>query len=391
MSKHAPELMRPETFAMAVELDKRRVAFWLGHPGKVHPLKRIHQLLVQYWALPKAMLTSRHQLLKQIISAGNAYIRSKNPKKTNSEKVQTVCILVWQANERLRVETFRAQQLEKKINASTNNVKVVGGYGGAMRYERAAKPGGVAITGVDLHEAASSGVLGQVELTGNDLNDFYALKKMLKNLTPDQVLQAGLKLLEYADDDLRSQYAVYVGKEKLKWDETNMPIDTNGCTLGDPPRTSLYAADLGGNFYTRVYDQTDVNRGWFAHSSFLAGDNALCAGTLKIRYGRLIEISNLSGHYQPKREHLSDACRALLEHNYNPSRDGYALLADKAMQYPLTSNKNTGYYRFPLKLFSEAHGVVNNYLDFEVKPADNGYFRYTNLSAAAKRGCQEEP
>ncbi|HZT37287.1 MAG TPA: hypothetical protein VFA28_05275 [Bryobacteraceae bacterium] len=391
MPKHAPELMRPETFELAVDLQKRRVAFWLAHPGKTHPLKRIHELLVQYWSLPKSMIVSRHDLMRRIIAAGNAYIRSKNPKKTNSEKVQAVCVLVWQANERLRVETFRAQQLEKRINAPTNNVKVVGGYGNAMRYERVAKPGGVAVTGVELYEEAQKGTLGNIELTGNDLNDFYALKKLLKNLTPQQILDAGLKVLEYADDDLRAQYAVYVGKNKFKWDETNMPIDTQGCTYGDPPRSALYAADLGGNFYCRVYDQTLENRGWFAHSSFLAGENALCAGTMKIRYGRLIEISNLSGHYQPRREHLADACTAILEHGYDPMADGYALLADKAMQFPLTSNRNTGYYRFPLALFARSKGVVPNYMDFEVRPEANGYFRYTNPAAARNRGCQEEP
>jgi hypothetical protein len=329
--------------------------------------------------------------MKQIISAGNAYIRSKDPKKTNSDKVQTVCCLVWQANERLRIESFRAQQLAKQINAPTNNVKVVGAFSEGQRFERVAKPGGVAVVGADLYREAEQGTLGQVELTGNDLNDLYALKKLLKNLTPEQVLGAGLKVLEYADDDLRSQYAVYVGKNKFKWDETNMPIDTNGCVKGDPPRTALYAADLGGSFYCRVYDQTDENRGWFAHSSFLAGGNALCAGTLKIRMGRLIEISNLSGHYVPRREHLADACRAILEHSYNPMVDGYALLVDKAGQYPLTNRTNTGFYRFPLELFSDNKGVVNNYMDFEVREEKNGYFRYTNPAAAQKRGCQEEP
>ncbi len=71
--------------------------------------------------------------------------------------------------------------------------------------------------------------------------------------------------------------------------------------------------------------------------------------------------------------------------------DGYALLADKAMQFPLTSNRNTGYYRFPLALFARSKGVVPNYMDFEVRPEANGYFRYTNPAAARNRGCQEEP
>lgn len=382
--------MRPETFSLAVSLQKRRLAYWISHPNKVHPLKELHRLLTQYWGLSKAVLVSRHQLLKDIIRVGNRYIASKNPAKTSSDKVQTVCCLVWQANERLRIETFRAQQLERKINAPTQNVKVVGGFQDGMRYERVAKPGGVAVTGVELHDAATQGKLGQIELTGNDLNDLYALKKLLKELTPDQVFAAGLKTLEYADDEMRRPYAVYIGKKKLKWDETSMPIDTMGCTLGDPPRTALFAADLGGNLYCRVYDQTDQNRGWFAHSSFLAGEEALCAGTIKIKYGRLIEISNLSGHYRPKREHLADACRAIIEGDYDAGSDGYALLIDMAMQYPAGRN-NTSMYRIPLRLYAENGGTVTNHLDFEVKREADGYYPYTNAKAAKARGCEPEP
>jgi hypothetical protein len=380
--------MRPETFEIAVELHKRRVSYWITHPNKTHPLKALHALIVKYWSLDKAMVVSRHQAMKDIIRAGNAYIRSKSPAKTNSDKVQSVCVLVWQANRRLALEEASARALEKKINAPTTNVKVVGAYREGLRYERVAKPGGLAITGAELHTAAQSGSLGNIELTGNDVNDFYALKKLLKSLTPEQIIDAGLKTLEYSDDEARAKYAVNVTKKELRWDETGIMIDTTSTTTGDPPRTAMYSADLGGNFYCRVYAQTDDNRGWFAHSSFLAGENALCAGSMKIGYGRLIEISNNSGHYQPKREHLADACRAILEHGYNPRNDGYALLIDYTSQY---GPQGTGHYRFPLKLYSDNNGVVPNHLDFQVsKGDDNGFFPYVNEAAAKKRGCVPE-
>jgi hypothetical protein len=43
---------------------------------------------------------------------------------------------------------------------------------------------------------------------------------------------------------------------------------------------------------------------FFNHSSFNAGHDVVCAGTLKINNGDLTEIDNNSGHYKPGRDNL---------------------------------------------------------------------------------------
>jgi hypothetical protein len=231
--------------------------------------------------------------------------------------------------------------------------------------------------------------LGQVELTGNDVNDLYALRKLLKTLSPNDIVNKGYKVLDYADDITREQYALDFAATEVTWSQTGVVVDTTNCTHGDPPGTALYAADLEGEFYCRVYDQTPENRGWFAHSSFLSGGNALCAGTLKIHYGRLIEISNLSGHYTPKLQNLVDACQAILDAGYLPRNDGYALFADFSMEYPATRQGGSGFYRIPLKLFAKREGKLASPRDFEVvNPSKTGgVCEYVNGDAALKAGA----
>jgi hypothetical protein len=52
----------------------------------------------------------------------------------------------------------------------------------------------------------------------------------------------------------------------------------------------------------------------FYHSSYLAGDKVLCAGTILIRAGRILGIRNNSGHYKPTADHLVNVLEALKMH-----------------------------------------------------------------------------
>lgn len=49
----------------------------------------------------------------------------------------------------------------------------------------------------------------------------------------------------------------------------------------------------------------------FFHSSYLAGDPVLCAGTIKIEGGIIKEVSNLSGHYKPSALHLLNVLKCM--------------------------------------------------------------------------------
>jgi hypothetical protein len=52
----------------------------------------------------------------------------------------------------------------------------------------------------------------------------------------------------------------------------------------------------------------------FYHSSYLAGKTVQCAGELKCTDGRITMISNYSGHYQPKVNHLLNLVQMLTTH-----------------------------------------------------------------------------
>ncbi|HEX3717672.1 MAG TPA: hypothetical protein VH595_06865 [Verrucomicrobiae bacterium] len=54
--------------------------------------------------------------------------------------------------------------------------------------------------------------------------------------------------------------------------------------------------------------------GNFFHSSYLAGNTVLCAGTMLIEYGLVKGIANDSGHYQPTHDHLLNVVQTLKMH-----------------------------------------------------------------------------
>jgi hypothetical protein len=55
----------------------------------------------------------------------------------------------------------------------------------------------------------------------------------------------------------------------------------------------------------------------FLHSSYLAGQPVLCAGTVKIVSGRVKGLTNYSGHYRPTADHLVNVLEALRMYGVN--------------------------------------------------------------------------
>ncbi len=359
---------------------------------KPHVLQSIHDKLVEYHGMAKPMIRSRHMALMEIRDLGLQYLSRKSGKSKHTMKARTVATVTYQADKRLTLEQTRAQALSDRINKPTRHVKPVGGHGAAIRFERVAKPGGTAVSGVELMNAVEQGPLqGQVELSGEDEKDLYAMKKLLKTLDNEKLLQAGLKKLEYADDKKRAAYRVIIEHERLIWAKTGKPVDTMATLRGDPPRTALYSMDLAGRLYARNFDSQD-KRGEFAHSSLLAGDEAICAGCIKVKAGRLIEITNTSGHYQPEIRHLLDVCREICD-VYDPIGDGYALIGDFRFELEATrrGRQATGHYRIPLLLFCDLGMNVPDIVDFEVHRHDaNGTWKYVNPRKAERRGGYPE-
>jgi len=96
-------------------------------------------------------------------------------------------------------------------------------------------------------------------------------------------------------------------------------IDMPGTTVDDDlgqgrngeKDTTLYACDRYGNlFFVRAgLKDKNGNSVQLNHSTLLAGNEVLCAGTISIKKGALVGITNLSGHYMPDTNALTTMIR----------------------------------------------------------------------------------
>lgn len=349
-----------------------------------NPLKDIYNVLVRYQAITrqsKANLTARWGLLQDIAQRCVNYAGSKPPGKRSSRKVKTVSRLGRQTSIRLLLESQRARELATTLNAPTRHVNVGSGHGPRLRFERIIKPGTVGIRGDELVDLAQQ---SGIQLTGDDKVDYYAMKKLLKIV---RTKEADKLRLVYFDEEQRAAYRIDFDEESnMLFTAEGMPFDTLSNDLGVPPKTAMYAASLEGVFFARNWEDTRQTRGAFHHSSFLAGQTALCAGTLKAQKGRLLEITNMSGHYSPKLDHLVDASQAVLNTGYDPKNDCYVLYADYQGAFPTV---RSAHIRVPLEKFVKWSGKPPNPEDFEVKmPSDDdSIWAYVNQEKAKARGC----
>jgi len=74
-----------------------------------------------------------------------------------------------------------------------------------------------------------------------------------------------------------------------------------------PAHCVAYVIDKYGNIYSST--ETFDKRYSFNHSTFNAGKEVICAGTLGARQGQLALFTNNSGHYKPTRQNMHDGLR----------------------------------------------------------------------------------
>ncbi|MCO4755289.1 MAG: hypothetical protein KC478_12460, partial [Bacteriovoracaceae bacterium] len=72
---------------------------------------------------------------------------------------------------------------------------------------------------------------------------------------------------------------------------------------------AIFVMDKKGN----LYFHSNPEPGRFHHSSFLAGEDVLSAGQLKVKDGRVLYIDNISGHYKPGQVHAYQGLYKLLK------------------------------------------------------------------------------
>jgi len=101
--------------------------------------------------------------------------------------------------------------------------------------------------------------------------------------------------VQYLTSEERQKYQLFVHKGKLV-DSSGIPFDTStATTLWSDQGAAICVMDEEGNLFAA----RDQIQGEFHHSSFLSGGPVAFAGEVVVDDGRLIAVSNKSGHYRP--------------------------------------------------------------------------------------------
>jgi hypothetical protein len=122
----------------------------------------------------------------------------------------------------------------------------------------------------------------------------------------DRLLNGQYQVL-YLSKLQRVKHMVAIEDGKFYWAVDGSTIDMSGQAveldlgLKAGGVEALYACDRYGNLFIVTNNQTDASgkKLQVNHSTMLAGNDVLCAGTISIKKGVLRAISNLSGHYAP--------------------------------------------------------------------------------------------
>ncbi len=92
---------------------------------------------------------------------------------------------------------------------------------------------------------------------------------------------------------------------------TEEPLDSQG-HLQDQREGFGYAMSVSGGLFAGDFGGFVKRLRLDYHSSFLAGEHVLCAGSIAARKGRITMINNCSGHYAPVDSALAQVLRRLM-------------------------------------------------------------------------------
>ncbi len=90
-------------------------------------------------------------------------------------------------------------------------------------------------------------------------------------------------------------------------------LDDDDCAAHLASGETIYVIDTDKNFYVFHNLVPKDIEGGIQHSSLLMGKPVLCAGTIKVKQGKLSYIDIGSGHYKPQDRHLLKALGVLSE------------------------------------------------------------------------------
>lgn len=102
--------------------------------------------------------------------------------------------------------------------------------------------------------------------------------------------------VRYLDETERAHHLLHIS-EGLIYDAAGNPFDTaDAKNVFSAEGRAIFVMDEHGQLYASKFQQV----GEFHHSSLLAGAPIAAAGEMEVKNGKLVLISDKSGHYHPK-------------------------------------------------------------------------------------------
>jgi hypothetical protein len=236
----------------------------------------------------------RMGMLKIAMDEGQRWMSDKKTKLDNNstslvrKRAAAVEQLLAQLGERYRFESFLAGKAGGRVDQQKG--MELRGLQGEYAFEATAQPKGVAHPSAShvKEYAEKKGMNIQWKETYVAARDAYVADPKVKD-AKEQI---------YYNRAGRMAHLLMVIKGKLSTGPDAL------ASLAGP-----FAMDEYGNLFAQEMPDKDPRS--FNHSSFCRGKQVVCAGTLDIYQGALLQITNMSGHYKPRPIHLANTLRIL--------------------------------------------------------------------------------
>lgn len=140
--------------------------------------------------------------------------------------------------------------------------------------------------------------------------DHYKMSEILDRLYELWTDKASAREFRYLNSEQRLEYMLIVRNGRLYNYSDGQPHEGSSLInfLGCP-----FAMDTDERLYTWTGNLIDWN-----HSSFLSGHPVVAAGIIWVGQGKLLQISNESGHYKPSPWDLAACVHVLVRSGLNP-------------------------------------------------------------------------
>jgi len=114
-------------------------------------------------------------------------------------------------------------------------------------------------------------------------------------------------LVKYLTPQEQAAYKITIRDGKLYAANGKVFSTSSASTVHSNDPRAVFVVNKDGNIYASLIQTI----GRFHHSSLAAGDSVLTAGEMSVSNGKLVLISNKSGHYRPSKDSVMDLLSAL--------------------------------------------------------------------------------